>query len=115
MSNGNGNGHKGTIVEAGKTILSSPVGGWALAVAIVTYTSWLTMQDRQMIYDDLNRLRETAMPLLKENNQLLKEMRSAIRIPSDNRTTIKEIRDMLKEWEAAAAADRVPTISNDQP
>ena len=126
MSNGNG---KGTILEAFKSILSSPVGGWVLAVGIVGYMSWL-------MYDDLNHLREAAMPVIREgtkvaqdnyvliqatkeiteeNNRLLKELRGMVRTPSDNRTTIREIRDMLKEWEAAAAAEKVPTISNDQP
>lgn len=120
----NGNGSGNTLIGVLKTLLTSPVGGWALAVILTGVMAYLTFKDRQSMYADVIHLRELAMPLIREtkeivdnaqvitaeNNQLLKEIRGMVRIPQDNRKTLKEIRDMLK-----GESDPVPTISNDQP
>ena len=103
---GNGN----TIAAVFKAILASPVGGWALAVCLIGFMAYLTFKDREAMYRDVIHLRHTAMPLIEENNQILKEIRGMVRIPSDNRNTLREIRDMLK-----GENHYVPTISNDQP
>lgn len=129
---GAGNGKAGGLVEALTRILSSPVGGWALAVGIVGYMSWLTMQDRKLLYTDLQHLRDVVMPVItkgpeiayenqrvlesllaleSESNRLLKDIREMVKIPSDNRSTLREIRDRLKELDEKV----VPTITNDQP
>jgi hypothetical protein len=75
------NGKTGRVVDALSTILSSPVGGWALAVLIVAYMGWFVMRDRQIMYEDLKHLREIAIPLLTraqsvadENHKLLEEI-----------------------------------------
>lgn len=87
----NGNG-RGTFIDVFKTILTSPVGGWALAVIVVAYISWVTMEDRKAIYADMRYLRDVVMPVIRDgprvgfenqklieaNHQLLKEIRSEL-------------------------------------
>ena len=108
----------GRLLEALKTILQSPIGGWIIAIGVVCYMGWYTMQDRQVIYKDLMHLREQAMPLLTENqklaeenlesiksaklitednNRILQEVRSMMNIPMDNRRNIEEILEIVKE------------------
>jgi hypothetical protein len=70
MSNGTGN----TLSSIFKELLTSPVGGWALAVVLVASMAWLTFKDRQTMYADVVRLRESAMPLIRENNDLAKQI-----------------------------------------
>jgi hypothetical protein len=70
MSNGPGN----MLTSIFKELLTSPVGGWALAVVLVASMAWLTFKDRQAIYADVVRLRENAMPLIRENNDLAKQI-----------------------------------------
>jgi hypothetical protein len=75
MSNGSGN----TVSSIFKELLTSPVGGWALAVILVASMAWLTFKDRQAIYADVVRLRENAMPLIRENNDLAKQILTILR------------------------------------
>lgn len=78
MSNGSSNGNP--ITSTLKALLASPVGGWALAVIAIGIMAWLTVQDRQVIYEDLARLRRAVadqisegVKVVKENNELLQE------------------------------------------
>jgi hypothetical protein len=41
--------------------------------------AWLTFKDRQAIYADVVRLRENAMPLIRENNDLAKQILTILR------------------------------------
>lgn len=75
MSNGTGN----TLASLFKDLLTSPVGGWALAVILVTLMAYVTFKDRQIAYRDLVHLRENAMPMIKENNELAKQILSLLR------------------------------------
>jgi hypothetical protein len=91
MPNGT-DGIKGGFIEALRTILSSPVGGWALAVCVVAYMGWLTMKDRQIVYGDLARLRETAMPLILETKAVSEKNQ---RMLEDQQRTLAEINRKL--------------------
>lgn len=73
------NGGKSTIIEVFKTIITSPVGGWVSAMLVVVAMAWVTFKDRQAVYQDLARLRESAMPLIRENNELLKDILIEVR------------------------------------
>jgi hypothetical protein len=75
VSGGDGNGIAGVF----KALLTSPVGGWALAVCLVAGMAWLTFKDRQAIYADVVRLRENAMPLIRENNDIAKQILTILR------------------------------------
>ena len=95
------NEQTGRILDALKTILQSPIGGWIIAIGVVCYMGWYTMQDRQAIYRDLTHLRETAMPLLTENQRLTLENHenAAVgkRLAEDNNEILKEIKSILQE------------------
>lgn len=135
------NGKGGTILEAFKSVLQSQVGGWVLACLAFGFMSWWTIQDRKLIYDDMARLREHGMQLIsqthdavalarsagsdnkvlileakkvtEENNDILKEIRSMMNLPLENRSDIKRV---LKELQKIPKeGENVPTISNDQP
>ena len=120
-----GNGKGGTILEAFKSILQSQVGGWVLACLAFGFMSWWTIQDRATIYADMAKLREHGLELIMEtrdavalarggaaenkvlileakkvtdeNNDLLKEIRSFMNLPLENRSDIKEIIRRLKK------------------
>ena len=117
MSNGNG---KATLLETFKTTIQSPVGGWVLAVVAIGYISWLTMEDRRAIYEDMQHLRDVVMPVIRDgpkvayenqrlieaakavtedNNRMLQEMRSWLNLPLENRSDVKEILRHLKKQE----------------
>jgi hypothetical protein len=108
----------GGFLEVFKTILTSPVGGWALAVIVVGYISWLTAEDRKAIYQDMQHLRDVVMPVIRDgprvaydnqrliesakaitedNNRILQEIRSMMNLPLRNTQTLEEIKRELKK------------------
>jgi hypothetical protein len=131
------NGKGGTILEALQTVLQSQVGGWVLACAAFGFLSWWTIKDREVLYQDVARLRAQGMSLIQEtrdvvasaknfgdaNNQLIREGR---KLEEENNANIKEILKTLQsiEWgnrqrDAAQPVPygvlEIPTIHNDQP
>jgi hypothetical protein len=77
VSGGDGNGN--TVAGLFKALLTSPVGGWALAVILVGFMAYLTFKDRQSMYQDVVRLRENAMPLIRESNDMAKQILTILR------------------------------------
>jgi hypothetical protein len=115
-------GGGGGITDIFKAILTSPVGGWALAVVVVGYISWLTAQDRKAIYEDMRHLRDIVMPVIRDgpkvayenqrliqeakavtedNNRILQEIRSMMSLPMRNQQTLEEIQRELKKQHSA--------------
>lgn len=114
-TNGNGNN---TIVGTFKTILQSPVGGWVVALIGFAALSYWIVQDRAVIYNDMQNLRTEAMPLIRDskklaeenkeaideaktvsldNNRILQEIRSMMNLPMANQRTLEDIQKRLKE------------------
>lgn len=108
----------GGFVDAFMAILTSPVGGWALAVIVIGYISWLTAQDRKAIYEDMQHLRDVVMPVIRDgpkvaydnqrlieaakavsedNNRILQEIRSMMNLPLRNTQTLEDIKRELKK------------------
>ena len=72
---------RSTIVDVVKTILASPVGGWALAVIAIGLMAYHLAKERAQTYGDLAGLRAQAMPLIiatkelsEDNHKLLQEI-----------------------------------------
>lgn len=62
-----------------KNVLQSQVGGWIMACLLFAIVAWWMSEDRATVYEDLRGLREKAMPLIIENNELLKEIRDDLK------------------------------------
>jgi hypothetical protein len=104
-SNGNG---KNSILGLLKSILQSQVGGWVLACGAFGFLSWWTIKDREVLYQDIVRLRTQGMALINEthevvataksfgsdNNQLIREAR---KLDEENNANIKEVLRLLRK------------------
>jgi hypothetical protein len=122
MSEGGGGGG---VLDAFKTTIASPVGGWVLACAAFAMVTYWSVQDRAHVYAENLRIRADAMHTLEEvqqlltgatnralennalikevqkvnddSNRILREVRSMMDLPRQNREDIKKTLKLLQE------------------
>lgn len=113
------------ILDAFKTIVASPVGGWCAAIMVVIAAAWVMRIDTQRFIDENSEViaaaksigqknnelltvagnigRENqdiikeAAEVTRDNNDLLHEIRSMMNVPLEARSDIKEALKLLKE------------------
>jgi hypothetical protein len=66
-------------MEIFKAIISSQVGGWVAACLIIAAMAWVTYKDRQLLYKEVLDMRTKAVPLIEENNRMVKEALEILR------------------------------------
>lgn len=71
----------GGFVEAFKTVIQSPVGGWVAACAIIAAMAWITFKDRQALYQEIIQIRTELRPVVEEDNRVLKEILEIVKHP----------------------------------
>jgi hypothetical protein len=69
----------GKAVEVFKAVLSSQVGGWVMACVIVGAMAWVAYKDRQLLYKEVLDMRTKAIPLIEENNRMVKDVLEILR------------------------------------
>jgi hypothetical protein len=115
----------GGILDAFKTTIASPVGGWVLACGAFAMVTYWSVQDRAHVYAENLRIRADAMHTIEEvqklivgassralennelirdvqkvnddSNRILREVRSMMDLPRQNREDIKKTLKLLEE------------------
>jgi hypothetical protein len=118
-------GGGGGVLDAFKTTIASPIGGWVLACAAFALVSYWSVQDRAHVYAENLRIRGDAMHTIDEvqkllteatgrayenntmikeaqkinedSNRILREVRSMMNVPRENREDIKKALKLLQE------------------
>jgi hypothetical protein len=118
-------GGHGGVLDAFKTTIASPIGGWVLACAAFALVSYWSVTERQTMYAENIRIRGDAMHTIEEvqrlltdvtakalensaqikkvqevnddSNRILREVRSMMDLPQQNREDIKKTLKLLQE------------------
>ena len=97
----------GGVLDAFKTTIASPIGGWVLACGAFALVSYWSVQDRANVYAENLRIRGDAMHTIEEVQTLLKEatgrayennelIKEAQKINEDSNRILREVRSMME-------------------